>query len=219
MRRALKAMVDMVSADLVGRGLAESGLPPLAPLLDGSAGAILFGSPFVAEQGAPPRVVIEWTGFGFAEPMTGMITGLDNPLAPTASAEMLRRWPARPLASVMARFKVHCWAIADTTPGDIQDPYADADATLELVCAVARSLINVIPGGTIEDRGTAIGGTDDKGAILNVAGQSAIFYFTSPIPVVDYAQELADPNALPTALLNLYLLKNDGTTEQGIPNP
>lgn len=176
-------VVTAISNDVVA-GLAVMGLPPLTD------GAILLGSAMVAQTSAPPKIVFEpvSTRFGPADrAASGALPGPSG-ISGDLAAALLQRT----LGTAFVKFRVHCWAIADTTPGSVQSPAADIDALEALLTQVWRSCLLINPGITVLDGGLWANSARGADALLAVNGWYAMFYVEIPLPITDYPLEWAN---------------------------
>lgn len=205
MNTYVTTLVNAISQDVVA-GLALLGLPPLTD------GGILLGSANVAQQGAPPRVVFEPVSMRFGDADRSVIT----------AAGRLPVLKERPLATEYLTMRVHCWGIADPTPGSAQVPADDIDATDALVRQVVRSILRISPGISIFSGGIFANSQRGGDALLAVTGWYASLSIEIATPITDYPLAMpAETNVPPGtpigAEITTYLQPADGTSPEAGP--
>ena len=205
----VSALVSAISSDVVA-GLALLGLPPLTD------GAILLGSANVAQQGAPPRVVFEPIALRFGDADRSTIS--TSSLAP----DFLAAWAMRPLATAFVKFRAHVWGIGDPTPGSVQNPIADIDATDALLRQVLRSCLRIAPGIGAYSSGIYANSSRSGDALLAVNGWYASFDVELATPITDYPLDLAnaslpDPSQPVGYQLATYIQPADGSPPEAGP--
>jgi len=197
-------IVTAISDDVVA-GLALTGQLPLTD------GAILLGSAMVAQTNAPPRVVFE--------PVSTRFGPADRTAVGAASlpAALL----TRTLGTAFVKFRVHCWAIADVTPGADHVPAQDIDALEALLTQVWRSCLRINPGITVLDGGLWANSARGADALLAVSGWYAMFYLELPLPITDYSLEWANtagPGEPPVGTtIATYIAPGDGSASEAGP--
>jgi hypothetical protein len=205
-------VVTAISDDVVA-GLALTGALPLTD------GAILLGSAMVAQTNAPPRVVFEpvSTRFGPADRAgSGALPGPSGISSDLAAALLTRT-----LGTAFVKFRVHCWAIADVTPGANHVPAQDIDALEALLTQVWRSCLRINPGITVLDGGLWANSARGADALLAVSGWYAMFYVEIPLPITDYSLEWANttgPGDPPVGVeVETYIAPGDGGAPEAGP--
>ena len=175
---SISSIVSAISDDIVA-GLALMGRPAL------SDGAVLLGAAMVSQQGAPPRVVFEPVSVRFGPADRSMI-------ANTAyGADYLSVLTNRTLGTSIIKFRVHVWGIGDPTPGSVQDPAADIDATDGLMKQVLRSCLRLSAGIVAFDGGLFASSARGGDAMLSVCGWYAQVMIEIPTPITDYPLDFA----------------------------
>jgi len=184
-------------APLAGSGAYTGGGTVTGALTDG---AILIGREHIFEQSAPPRIVVVPTGsrFGAKSAYNRRIAG--GP--PTA--ELLREWSQRTIATDRILLEVHCWGQA-TPP----DPARDYDATQVLYQQVIQST-HLLTAGTYELGDGRWPSATEATSQLVVAGREYVFQIGLGIPVLDRALDYVPEGtaADPTTILQ----PSDGIT-------
>lgn len=178
---SISSIVQAISDDVVA-GLALLGQPAL------SDGAVLLGSANVAQQGAPPRVVFEPVSIRFGPADRSMAANTQY------GADYLSVLTNRPLGTSLIKFRVHVWGIADPTPGSLQSPSADIDATDALLKQVLRSCLRLNAGIVAFDGGVFANSQRGGDALLAVTGWYAMVYVEIPTPITDYPLDYASAN-------------------------
>jgi hypothetical protein len=200
----ITTIVNAISDDVVA-GLATTGQLPLTD------GAILLGSAMVAQTNAPPRVVFE--------PVSTRFGPADRTAVGAASlpAALLQRT----LGTAFVKFRVHCWAIADVTPGANHVPAQDIDALEALLTQVWRSCLVVNPGIVVLDGGLWANSARGADALLAVSGWYAMFYLELPLPITDYALDWANTDgpghSAVGAEIPTYIAPGDGGAPEAGP--
>lgn len=198
-------LVTDISDEVVAR-LAAAGYPPLTPEIDGTTGAIQIGPQFVAEQGAPPRVLFVPRGFDFSNERSvvsrGPLTGNDY-RPELAQRAIARQWK---------RFEVQCWGChftTQTTPAP--DPALDYDAAQALSEIVWQACQSICAGVWR----TTSGEIDPSAPTLARTGRVFVFDLALDTPILDTTLAFAPHTvAQGSGLVDVTVT---GTTVQAYP--
>lgn len=201
------ALVSLVSAEVVTR-LAAAGYPALTPEIDGTAGAILLGPQFRAENGFPPRIVFVPSKLGIDAPNRSVTSR-----GPNVGADYSPELQQRAIGRQMKGFKVYCWGCNysnQTTPAP--DPALDYDAAQANAEIIIQACQSIGAG-----RYKATGGTiDGQGATPTLVRTGRVFIFDLELDtaILDTALAFAPSNVAPNGKLDVTI---GGTTTQAFP--
>lgn len=176
------ALVSNMSTTLVSL-LAQQGLPPLTPEIDGSAGAIQIGPQFVAEQGSPPRVLMIPKTFPFENTREVQTPNVTPPHTnPT--------WAQRAIGLQWKTFEVQCWGCNFSNQGTpAPDPALDYDAA-QILAETVWQAAQLLAAGVWR---TTAGTIDPQAPTHMRVGRVFVFDLAFSTPAPDIALTYA-PN-------------------------
>lgn len=196
------AVVQIVSfiSDLVVQQLQTAGYPPL------SAGKILVGRQYQAENTVPPRVLFI--------PMRSRFDAksLSNPMPVSSnapySAEAHAQIQQRAIGTEWVTYEVRCWS-ATSNAEPVPDDIGDMEATWTLSRAVEISVHLLVPGMYKFETGEWVDAKEGSTQHVHL-GREFVFGVTIGVPILDKLLPLVPPGT--TGALGSLMVGPDGKT-------